>query len=77
MSKKTNQHDWKTIAYVCVIIQASLVVAALFITLVFLSPNNFKKLYTDYKACLKRAQTSQPDANQSQLDTICPKPTTK
>ncbi len=77
MSKKKTKHDYKTIAYICLITQAALVVVALFITLVFLAPNDFKETYTDYKDCINSLTQANPSASSELQAQQCPKPVLK
>lgn len=77
MSKKKTKHDYKTIAYICLITQAALVVVALFITLVFLAPNDFKKTYTGYKDCTNSLNQVNPSVNPELQAQQCPKPVLK
>ncbi len=77
MSKINAKHDYRTIAYICLIIQAALVVVALFITLVFLAPNNFKATYSKYKDCVNGMKQVNPAASSDLIEKQCPKPILK
>lgn len=74
MSKKRPKHDYKTLAYLMLVTQAGLLVIALCITVIFLAPNNFKKVLTKYRTCIRVSKAYQPNISAAELAQHCPKP---